>query len=118
MTTTNRKPKIKNNIIQYLQVWTPYGGWWVNPPQWKRNTGMAGLGIAVVMMGLFKVSASKERRPIAPYKQIPSQSWCKFAKEDDPRLKQKLKKEKNNELYIKYFIYHNIIFNTSMMKNV
>jgi len=69
------------------KVWTPYGGWWVNPPQWKRNTGMAGLGIAVVMMGLFKVSASKERRPIAPYKQIPSQSWCKFAKEDDPRLK-------------------------------
>ena len=105
MTTTNRKPKIKT-IIQYLQVWTPYGGWWVNPPQWKRNTGMAGLGIAVVMMGLFKVSASKERRPIAPYKQIPSQSWCKFAKEDDPRLKQKLKGKNNGLLRVVHKIFY------------
>lgn len=48
---------------------------------------MGGMGIAVIMACLFKVSAAKERRPIAPYKHIPSQSWCKFAKEDDPSLK-------------------------------
>mmetsp|Transcript_8175 Transcript_8175/g.9509 ORF Transcript_8175/g.9509 Transcript_8175/m.9509 type:complete len:80 (+) Transcript_8175:127-366(+) len=69
------------------KIWTPYGGWWINPPQWKRNTAMGGVGIAVIMACLFKVSAAKERRPIAPYKHIPSQSWCKFAKEDDPSLK-------------------------------
>ena len=31
---------------------------------------------------IFKVSTEKERRSIAPYHHIPSQKWCKFAKED------------------------------------
>jgi hypothetical protein len=22
-------------------VWTPYGGWWPNPENWKRNTTLA-----------------------------------------------------------------------------
>lgn len=59
----------------------------MNPPQWKRNTAMGGVAIATIMLGLFTVSAARERRPIAPYKKIPSQSWCKHAAEDDPRLR-------------------------------
>jgi hypothetical protein len=58
----------------------------VNPAQWKRNTGLAGVGIFAIATLLFKVSAERERRPIAPYQHIPSQRWCKHAKIDDPSL--------------------------------
>eukprot|EP00429_Kryptoperidinium_foliaceum_P009399 CAMPEP_0176007268 /NCGR_PEP_ID=MMETSP0120_2-20121206/3145_1 /TAXON_ID=160619 /ORGANISM="Kryptoperidinium foliaceum, Strain CCMP 1326" /LENGTH=78 /DNA_ID=CAMNT_0017340023 /DNA_START=84 /DNA_END=320 /DNA_ORIENTATION=- len=68
------------------KVWTPYGGWWANPANWKRNTGFAGVAIGVIFMGLFSVSAARERRPVAPYKHIPSQMWAKHAKVDDPSL--------------------------------
>jgi hypothetical protein len=47
---------------------------------------VAGVGIAFVMTYLFTVSAERERRPIAPHRHIPSQSWCKNAKIDDPSL--------------------------------
>jgi hypothetical protein len=47
---------------------------------------MAGVGIAVVFSALFTVSAQRERRPVAPYKHIPSQMWAKHAKVDDPSL--------------------------------
>ena len=53
---------------------------------WKRNTAICYACIAVTASLIFKVSAEKERRPIAPYKHIPSQRWCKHAKEDDPSL--------------------------------
>jgi hypothetical protein len=42
--------------------------------------------IAVIASGIFLVSSSKERRPVAPLHHIPSQSWSKHAKEDDPSL--------------------------------
>jgi hypothetical protein len=68
------------------KVWSPAGGWWNTPKSWQRNTGVAFLCVGVCMATLFKISAEKERRPIAPYKHIPSQMWCKHAKEDDPSL--------------------------------
>mmetsp|Transcript_29158 Transcript_29158/g.53359 ORF Transcript_29158/g.53359 Transcript_29158/m.53359 type:complete len:80 (+) Transcript_29158:98-337(+) len=69
------------------KTWTPTGGWWPAPKAWKTNTGLAFVVIGGVCGMIFKVSASKERRPIAPYKHIPSQRWCKYAKIDDPSLK-------------------------------
>lgn len=68
------------------KVWSPSGGWWSSPANWKRNTGIATGVVAVLAMGIFTVSASKERRPIPPVRHIPSQYWCKHAIEDDPRL--------------------------------
>jgi hypothetical protein len=68
------------------QVWTPYGGWWATPAAWKRNTAIAHVGVFCVCAAIFSISSDKERRPIAPYKHIPSQMWCKHAKEDDPSL--------------------------------
>ncbi|CBK19845.2 uncharacterized protein [Blastocystis hominis] len=35
---------------------------------------------------VFMTSKNMERRPLAPFRHIPSQYWCKHAKEDDPRL--------------------------------
>ena len=41
-------------------VWTPAGGWWCNPPQWKRNSYIAG-AIGLIGWGLtFSLSASIE----------------------------------------------------------
>ncbi len=68
-------------------VWSHSGGWWVNPPAWRRNTAFAGLAIAAVSALVFNYSSSIERRPVAPAWHIPSQKWCKHAKEDDPSLK-------------------------------
>eukprot|EP00984_Skeletonema_dohrnii_P029309 scaffold19798_cov142-Skeletonema_dohrnii-CCMP3373.AAC.2 len=67
-------------------VWSPAGGWWPTPVAWKRNTTICAFSICVVSSLIFKISAEKERRPIAPFKHIPSQRWCKHAKEDDPSL--------------------------------
>jgi hypothetical protein len=69
------------------KVWTPSGGWWPNPPAWKRNTAVAGVVIFGLSAVVFTISAQKERRPVPPFKHIPSQRWCKYAKEDDPSLK-------------------------------
>lgn len=71
---------------RHYQVWSPAGGWWPTPVAWKRNTAICAFSICILSSMVFKVSAEKERRPIAPYKHIPSQRWCKHAKEDDPSL--------------------------------
>ncbi|CAM9776298.1 unnamed protein product [Chrysoparadoxa australica] len=67
-------------------VWSPAGGWWADPKNWKRNTMFA----SALLVGLVAVTAStswqKERRPIAPASHIPSQRFAKFAKTDDPSL--------------------------------
>ncbi|CAB9523610.1 Conserved hypothetical protein [Seminavis robusta] len=68
------------------KVWSPSGGWWCNPPNWKRNTAVGYLVVGVLTACVFKISADNERRPVPPRVHIPSQYWCKHAKEDDPRL--------------------------------
>jgi hypothetical protein len=67
-------------------VWSPAGGWWCNPRYWKRNTAIAFMAIFAISVPVFYISAQLERRPVPPYRQIPSQRWCKYAKVDDPRL--------------------------------
>ena len=68
-------------------VWSPAGGWWCNPTNWKRNTGIVAVGWAVISYVSFKWSAANERRLLAPVAYpMPSQYWCKHAVDDDPRL--------------------------------
>ena len=68
-------------------MWTPAGGWWCNPPNWKRNTAIAAGVWGVMLFATAKFSMANERRPLAPVAYpIPSQYWCKNAVEDDPRL--------------------------------
>ena len=75
------------NAFSYIfKVWSPAGGWWSNPTQWKRNTSIAGGVVGVIAIGIFYVSSSLERRPVPPRTRIPSQAWCKHAVEDDPSL--------------------------------
>ena len=41
-------------------VWSPAGGWWANPPNWKRNTGFAFVGIGLAFMAIAKISSDRE----------------------------------------------------------
>jgi hypothetical protein len=69
------------------KVWSPAGGWWPSPVNWQRNTLLAALGIAGACVPVFVYSSNRERRPMPPAWTIPSQGWCKHAKEDDPTNK-------------------------------
>ena len=42
---------------------------------WKRNSAICMAGVAVLSSMIFKVSAEKERRPMLPYKSVPSERW-------------------------------------------
>ncbi|OAO16634.1 hypothetical protein AV274_1631 [Blastocystis sp. ATCC 50177/Nand II] len=67
-------------------VWSPAGGWWGQNANWRRNTRIAAVVMVALSIPVFIASANMERRPIPPVRHIPSQYWCKHAKEDDPRL--------------------------------
>ena len=68
-------------------VWSPAGGWWNTPKQWKRNTAIAFGVVTLVSIPLFKAFSARERRLQPPLRHIPSQKWSKHAVEDDPTLK-------------------------------
>ncbi len=67
-------------------VWSPAGGWYCNPANWKRNTAIAMAAYGAICYAVFNLSISLERRPTPPMNHIPSQDWCKYAAVDDPRL--------------------------------
>merc|ERR1711918_276294 len=47
------------------KVWSPAGGWWCNPANWKGNTKKCGMIIAPVACVIFAASVSREERPVA-----------------------------------------------------
>ncbi|KAH9924979.1 uncharacterized protein BXZ73DRAFT_103356 [Epithele typhae] len=57
------------------QVWSPAGGWWTRPSNWKSNTAIATAGLLIISYGIFTVSADKERRTVQPIRPIPSMMW-------------------------------------------
>mmetsp|Transcript_12801 Transcript_12801/g.18894 ORF Transcript_12801/g.18894 Transcript_12801/m.18894 type:complete len:89 (+) Transcript_12801:112-378(+) len=64
----------KLNYPKY--VWSPAGGWYANPPNWKRNTALALLGIVLSNAVVFSFSIKNEKRYIKPTGWIPSMLWC------------------------------------------
>ncbi|KAJ1728875.1 hypothetical protein LPJ61_003804 [Coemansia biformis] len=58
-------------------VWSPSGGWWAQPKQWKRNTLIVGAGITAFMAFVFVKSAELEQRTLYPRVWIPSMIWSK-----------------------------------------
>lgn len=60
-------------------VWSPAGGWYAQPANWKANTAVMG----VVMIGItaiaWNISAEREVRPRMPEKGrfFPSRYWSK-----------------------------------------
>ncbi|PAV18230.1 hypothetical protein PNOK_0671600 [Pyrrhoderma noxium] len=59
------------------EVWSPAGGWWTRPSNWKSNTAVAFGGILLTVYATWQLSASKEVRHVAPSKPIPSMLWAK-----------------------------------------
>ena len=37
-------------------VWTPYGGWWADPPKWKRDTAIAFATINTIIYFVYQWS--------------------------------------------------------------
>ncbi|CAB3998802.1 Hypothetical predicted protein [Paramuricea clavata] len=67
-------------------VWSPSGGWWCEPRNWRRNTAIGFGMIFAACVPICWLSWQLERRPVAPYRHIFSQRFAKHAKEDDPSL--------------------------------
>ncbi|KAF9488478.1 hypothetical protein BDN71DRAFT_1457160 [Pleurotus eryngii] len=64
------------------EVWSPAGGWWVRPSNWKSNTAVAFGGILALTYATWSVSADHEHRSVQPSKPIPSMKWAKqYAKD-------------------------------------
>ncbi|KAK1923112.1 hypothetical protein DB88DRAFT_493829 [Papiliotrema laurentii] len=63
------------------EVWSPAGGWWVRPANWKANTAVAFGLIGAVVYATWNFSAKREERVIAPIRPIPSQRWSQQARD-------------------------------------
>ena len=44
------------------EVWSPAGGWWTRPANWKSSTGLVFLGVGLATYGVWSYSARKEVR--------------------------------------------------------
>ncbi|KAG1870096.1 hypothetical protein DFJ58DRAFT_653273, partial [Suillus subalutaceus] len=53
-------------------VWSPAGGWWARPANWRSNTVVTFAGIFAIAYGVWTVSADREVRHIQPDRPIPS----------------------------------------------
>jgi len=68
---------------KYPKVWTPTGGWYVDPPNWKRNTGIAFVALFACVTYTFILSARLETRHKAPKHWMPSMLWSKVPTKDE-----------------------------------
>lgn len=59
------------------EVWTPTGGWYCDPPKWRRNTALTFVAIFAIAVPVFLKSAELEQRPHYPTRPVLSQLWCK-----------------------------------------
>ncbi|ORY92639.1 hypothetical protein BCR35DRAFT_285979 [Leucosporidium creatinivorum] len=69
------------------EVWSPAGGWWTRPANWKSSTGFVGIAIVFATYGVWSYSASKERRHTEPTRAIPSMMWAKQFKSGEMGVK-------------------------------
>ena len=58
------------------EIWSPAGGFFADPKNWRRNTVVAAVGIATVAAFIFKKSTSIEERHALPNHAIPSQRFA------------------------------------------
>ncbi|KAL2200508.1 hypothetical protein P885DRAFT_74342 [Corynascus similis CBS 632.67] len=60
-------------------VWSPAGGWYAQPANWKANTAIFGFVIFGITAMVWKLSAEKEYRHQMPEpgRFFPSRNWSK-----------------------------------------
>lgn len=59
-TMGNHIPAPQNRIPYPKDVWSPTGGWYANPKNWRRNTAFAFAFVIVSSALVFKFSADHE----------------------------------------------------------
>lgn len=47
-------------------VWSPAGGWYCQPANWRQNTAIMGVVMLGIVAGVWKLSAEKEHRYVMP----------------------------------------------------
>ncbi|TNY23500.1 hypothetical protein DMC30DRAFT_414185 [Rhodotorula diobovata] len=76
----SRDPQYTGGGAQYpypKEVWSPAGGWWTRPANWKSSTGLVFLGVGLATYGVWSYSARKEWRHTEPTRPIPSMMWAR-----------------------------------------
>ncbi|ORY18505.1 hypothetical protein BCR34DRAFT_473198 [Clohesyomyces aquaticus] len=76
-------------------VWSPAGGWYSQPANWKANTAVMG-GVIVGIVGLaWAMSADREYRDKMPEQGrfFPSRYWSRQIKDHDRKVQAKLERE-------------------------
>lgn len=63
-------------LSRNAEIWSPAGGFFADPKNWRRNTVVAAIGIATVAAFIFKKSTSLEERHASPNHRIPSQRFA------------------------------------------
>ncbi|KII91964.1 hypothetical protein PLICRDRAFT_173745 [Plicaturopsis crispa FD-325 SS-3] len=63
-------------------VWSPAGGWWTRPSNWRSNSIIVFGGIVALSYGVATVSWAHEWRSVQPFRPIPSMKWAKQYTDD------------------------------------
>ncbi|RMZ70081.1 hypothetical protein GMOD_00000128 [Pyrenophora seminiperda CCB06] len=73
-------------------VWSPAGGWYAQPNNWKANTAVVGLTIVSIAGMAWMLSANREYRDKMPEKHrfFPSRHWTKQIKEHERKQNQSI----------------------------
>ncbi|PVI01833.1 hypothetical protein DM02DRAFT_641624 [Periconia macrospinosa] len=76
-------------------VWSPAGGWYSQPANWKANTAVAGAGMLFIVGLGFMLSANLEHRDKMPEpgRFFPSRYWSKQIIEHERKLKEQKERE-------------------------
>ncbi|KAF1976492.1 hypothetical protein BU23DRAFT_417111, partial [Bimuria novae-zelandiae CBS 107.79] len=71
-------------------VWSPAGGWYAQPANWKANTAVMGAVLAGIVGSAWMLSANLEYRDKMPQEGrfFPSRYWSKQIIEHERKLKE------------------------------
>ncbi|KAL4766452.1 uncharacterized protein BDW70DRAFT_155121 [Aspergillus foveolatus] len=61
------------------EVWSPAGGWYARPANWKANTAVIGAAMLGIVAAVWSISAEREYRDRMPEpgRFFPSRYWSK-----------------------------------------
>ncbi|KAF2765380.1 hypothetical protein EJ03DRAFT_354901 [Teratosphaeria nubilosa] len=76
-------------------VWSPAGGWYAQPQNWKQNTAIMGGVVFSICMMLGSISADREHRDRMPEpgRFFPSRYWSREIREHEAALKAQAARE-------------------------
>ncbi|KAI4910169.1 hypothetical protein J4E90_007600 [Alternaria incomplexa] len=73
-------------------VWSPAGGWYAQPANWKANTAVVGLALGSIVGMAWMLSANREYRDKMPerHRFFPSRYWSKQIREHERKQDQSI----------------------------